>query len=523
MESDRHRLYTFIVWIGYAVVLITSSAALAHYLSPQTIGSGIPEMKTILRGFMLKEYLSFRTLILKMIGLTLSLGSGLPLGKEGPFVHVASALASQLSRFMTSFEGVYVNESRSQAMLAAGCAVGVACTFSTPIGGVLFSIEVTSTYFAVRNYWMGFFAALCAASTFRIVRFVLNASGETVEAYYQTRFPEDAFYLEELPLFGLIGLVCGLAGALFIKVHRSLLTNLNRSSSVKKFVEKNWLLYPVLVSFLTSSITYPEGFGQFLSGQHKFPQTLRMLLSNCTWSASTEQENCCPQGFLDEWTGDGNNSALVALSLFSVTFFALSILSSTLPIPAGIFMPVFIIGASFGRLVGESVAILFPNGIYSYRRLGVYPGIYAVVGAASFCGSVTHTISVAVIVFEVTGQLMHILPVMIAVFIGNIVCAYFQPSIYDSIIAIKKLPYIREMSTCFDELNTTTAEQIMVSDVKFIWKEITYNELKKLMDDNREIRSFPIVLDRESRVLLGSVSRKVLNDSVQCLIGDRIR
>ncbi|VDM56920.1 unnamed protein product [Angiostrongylus costaricensis] len=433
-------------------------------------------MKTILRGFMLKEYLSFRTLILKMIGLTLSLGSGLPLGKEGPFVHVASALASQLSRFMTSFEGVYVNESRSQAMLAAGCAVGVACTFSTPIGGVLFSIEVTSTYFAVRNYWMGFFAALCAASTFRIVRFVLNASSETVEAYYQTRFPEDAFYLEELPLFGLIGLVCGLAGALFIKVHRSLLTNLNRSSFVKKFLEKNWLLYPVLVSFMTSSITYPEGFGQFLSGQ-----------------------------------------------------FALSILSSTLPIPAGIFMPVFIIGASFGRLVGELVAILFPNGIHSYRKLGVYPGIYAVVGAASFCGSVTHTISVAVIVFEVTGQLMHILPVMvcfltsIAVFVGNIVCAYFQPSIYESIIIIKKLPYIREMSTCLDVLNATTAEQIMVSDVKFIWKGITYSELKKLMDDNREIRSFPIVLDKESRVLLGSVNRKVLNDSVQCLIGDRIR
>lgn len=45
-------------------------------------GSGIPEMKTILRGVILKEYLTFRTLISKMVGLCTSLGSGLPIGKE---------------------------------------------------------------------------------------------------------------------------------------------------------------------------------------------------------------------------------------------------------------------------------------------------------------------------------------------------------------------------------------------------------------------------------------------------------
>ena len=45
-------------------------------------GSGIPEMKTILRGVVLKEYLTFRTLIGKTVGLTAALGSGMPLGKE---------------------------------------------------------------------------------------------------------------------------------------------------------------------------------------------------------------------------------------------------------------------------------------------------------------------------------------------------------------------------------------------------------------------------------------------------------
>lgn len=41
--------------------------------------------------------------------------------------------------------------------------------------GVLFAIEVTSTYFAVRNYWRGFFTAVCGAFTFRLLA-VLDAS-----------------------------------------------------------------------------------------------------------------------------------------------------------------------------------------------------------------------------------------------------------------------------------------------------------------------------------------------------------
>ena len=71
----------------------------------QAIGSGIPEMKTILRGVVLKEYLSGKTLLAKMVGLTATLGSGMPLGKEGPFVHIASIMATLLSKLVTSFQG----------------------------------------------------------------------------------------------------------------------------------------------------------------------------------------------------------------------------------------------------------------------------------------------------------------------------------------------------------------------------------------------------------------------------------
>ncbi|PIO62581.1 hypothetical protein TELCIR_15855, partial [Teladorsagia circumcincta] len=118
-------------------------------------------------------------------------------------------------------------------------------------------------------------------------------------------------------------------------------------------------------------------------------------------------------------------------------------------------MPVFVIGASFGRLMGESMAVLFPEGIRSNHSIEIYPGVYAVVGNLRF-----HTI---------------------------------------------------------------VAGNIMVSDVKFIWKDITYCEMKDIVERNRAIRAFPVVLDRESRILLGSVARKALSVLIENKIGERAR
>jgi len=66
-------------------------------------------------------------------------------------------------------------------------------------------------------------------------------------------------------------------------------------------------------------------------------------------------------------------------------------------------------------------------------------------GAAALTGAVTHTVSTAVICFELTGQISHILPMMVAVILANMVAQGLQPSLYDSIIQVKKLPYLPEL------------------------------------------------------------------------------
>ncbi|XP_041479348.1 chloride channel protein 2-like isoform X8 [Lytechinus variegatus] len=504
----------YLAWVGFPVILIVFSAGFVHLVSPHAIGSGIPEMKTILRGVVLEEYLSFRAFLSKVVGLATAVGSGMPLGKEGPFVHIASIVSTMLSKLIVSFKGIYENESRNCEMLAAACAVGVSCNFAAPIGGVLFSIEVTSVYFAVRNYWRGFFGAVCGAFVFRLLA-VWNKDEETITALFKTNFRLDfPFDVQELVAFAFIGVVSGFGGALFVYLHRKIVDFVRSQKTVNHFLQKNRLIYPTLVAFVISSITFPLGLGQFMAGELTQKQQINELFSNTT--LGNDPEDIEEENIYKPWH---RPNVFVTLVVFIIMEFWMSAIAVTLPVPSGVFIPVFTIGAAFGRLVGEAMAVWFPEGIPNGDTLNkVVPGGYAVVGAAALSGSVTHTISTSVIVFELTGQITHILPVMIAVLIANAIAQLLQPSIYDSIIRIKKLPYLPDISHAGSKTYNIFVEDIMVRNLKFISWLSTYKELQDLLN-NSSLTSFPLVDAPESMVLIGSVQRTELAFMLEKKIG----
>jgi len=143
------------LWIGVTATL---------RLSPTASGSGIPEMKTILSGSGLGQFLSFKTLLVKAFGLTCAVGSGASLGKVGPFVHIGGLVVNNLAQ-LPPFEKIKKNAPLMQQMLGVGCAIGYACSLGTPIAGVLLSIEVTTSYYAVRNYWFTYVGTISASCT----------------------------------------------------------------------------------------------------------------------------------------------------------------------------------------------------------------------------------------------------------------------------------------------------------------------------------------------------------------------
>ena len=95
-DSDLPYLYRFAIWVGSAIFLTLIATSVGEYISKDAEGSGIPEMKSILAGVNIYRYLSFQTLIGKIIGLTAALSAGLSIGKEGPFVHLAGGVTNKL-------------------------------------------------------------------------------------------------------------------------------------------------------------------------------------------------------------------------------------------------------------------------------------------------------------------------------------------------------------------------------------------------------------------------------------------
>ena len=101
-------------------------------------GSGVAEVKVILSGFVVHGYLGVRTLVIKTLALILSVASGLSIGKEGPYVHIATCVGNIACRLFSKYNH---NDGKRREVLSAAAASGVGVAFGAPISGVLFSLE----------------------------------------------------------------------------------------------------------------------------------------------------------------------------------------------------------------------------------------------------------------------------------------------------------------------------------------------------------------------------------------------
>lgn len=128
--------------LSHAVTSTTASPARATAAGKATrpfaaAGSGLAEVQVIVSGVALPGYLTLRTLATKTLALLLSISSGMCIGKEGPFVHIAACLGN------LSCEVFPVHDAgRRRRIVGASIAGGVTVAFRAPISGTLFAFEV---------------------------------------------------------------------------------------------------------------------------------------------------------------------------------------------------------------------------------------------------------------------------------------------------------------------------------------------------------------------------------------------
>jgi chloride channel 3/4/5 len=111
-------------------------------------GSGIPEIKTILSGFVIPHFLDFKVLFVKAVGSTFAVATGMCLGKEGPFVHISTCVGYLVASLFPKYRE---NGRKMREMLSVACSAGLSVAFGAPIGGVLFSYEVRDLLFGTET------------------------------------------------------------------------------------------------------------------------------------------------------------------------------------------------------------------------------------------------------------------------------------------------------------------------------------------------------------------------------------
>ncbi|XP_072011400.1 chloride channel protein ClC-Ka [Engystomops pustulosus] len=516
-ELGNNTFLRYLSWIVYPIALVAFSTGFAQSITPHSGGSGIPELKTILTGVILEEYLTIKNFGAKVVGLTctLSAGSTMFLGKVGPFVHLSSMIAAYLGRMRTSVTGHYENKSKEHEMLVAAAAVGVSTVFGAPISGVLFSVEVMSSHFAVRNYWRGFFAATCGAFMFRLLA-VFNSEQETISAIFKTNFKITfPFDLPETFFYMILGVICGTISCAYLFCQRWLLGYVKRNPYTTKLMANDKPVYSAILALLMATITFPDFLGQYLASRLSMKELLVSLFDNRTWwtlsqnMSSPSPVGVDPQNLWMEWANP-QITIFGTLLFFLIMKFWMFTLATTLPLPAGYFMPVFIYGAAIGRLVGETVAYIFPDGITSDGVVNpIIPGGYALAGAAAYSGAVTHTLSTALLAFEATGQIAHILPVILSVLIANAIAQKFQPSFYDGTIIVKKLPYLPRIRSRQINSYKVKVNEFMKTDIEVLPRDAKFDQILQVITSSDDTE-FPVVDNTETRVLVGIVKRSHL-------------
>ncbi|KAL2004279.1 hypothetical protein VTN02DRAFT_4004 [Thermoascus thermophilus] len=483
----------YIFFVLYSVLFATCASILVRTYAAYAKHSGIPEIKTVLGGFVIRKFMGPWTLVIKSLGLCLAVASGLWLGKEGPLVHVACCCANII---MKPFDSLNRNEARKREVLSAAAASGISVAFGSPIGGVLFSLEQLSYYFPDKTMWQSFVCAMVAAVTLQ----ALNPFRTGKIVLFQVTYSQGRHHFEIIP-FVLLGILGGLYGGLFIKLNMK----------IARWRKSRHISWPVLevaiIAFITALINFPNIFMRAQASRLVYS-----LFAECS-SISDDEFGLCK-------TGAASAGVIALLLIAALLGFFLASMTFGLEIPAGIILPSLAIGALYGRALGiafEMWQSAYPDS-FLFRSCEpdvpcVTPGTYAIIGAASALGGATRmTVSIVVIMFELTGALTHVIPIMIAVMLAKWCGDTFgKRGIYESWIHLNEYPFldhrddipppdvsIHKVMTSVDDLTVISAVGHTIESLSNLLATTPY-------------RGFPVVSDTENPILLGYISRTELS------------
>lgn len=416
-------------------------------------GSGVPEVKTILSGFVIRRFLGTYTLFAKTIALILAIASGMALGKEGPYVHLSTAVGNIMSRF---FPYINNNDLMKKQILSASASSGVALAFGSPLGGVLFILEEINHYLPSHQLFQIFF---CAIISTLFLKF-LNPYGTGNTVLFELKYVSD-WNTVELFFFIIIGISGGVFGALFVRF----ITWWPKKFRELKYIKNHPIIEVLLISFLTGLITFWNPYTKQASSE-----LVLDLATPCT--SKGLDLSLCPvthEQFVRE-LGSLIFALIVKILLTCLTF--------GLKLPCGIYVPSMVIGALYGRTF--AMFVQWSNYKYNLNMTGqefltfstsvmrficspdasnnecVDLGIYSMISAGAFMAGVTHmNITLVTILFELTSSYTYVLPISISIAVANWIASLIEKnSLYESLLIMNDYPFMSPETEAVDPFVT---------------------------------------------------------------------
>jgi chloride channel protein, CIC family len=448
---------------GPFVVLVPVVGALGVTLlvqkfAPEAKGHGVPEVMDAI--YYNKGIIRPVVALIKSLASALSIGSGGSVGREGPIVQIGSSFGSTIGQL------IHMPVWQRITLIGAGTGGGIAATFNTPIGGVLFALELMLHEVSART----------------IVPVVIS----TVTATYVGQIffgPRPSFVIPsfEVPYFHLdnptlllsyacLGGFLGIASTVYIKsiyVFEDFFDSRIKQNPYVRHVIGMFLIGIIIYVLMTTlGHYYIEGVGY---------ATIQDILSGSLQKAD------------------------LLLLLFLLKLFATSLTLGS-GASGGIFSPSLYLGATLGGAFGVAVRHFLPV-------LPVEPAAFAVAGMAGVAGGVTGAPMAAIVmIFEMTLDYNVIVPMTITVALSyGVRKAFSGESIYTMKLTRRghRIPEALQASTH----QLKRARDVMDTLLMALPASTTLDEFAQIVPKHSAIQSF-LVEDRNKRIV-GVVSRHV--------------
>ncbi len=349
--------------VGAVVVVF-----LVKNFAPEAKGHGVPEVMDAI--YYKKGVIRPRVAAIKSFASAISIGSGGSVGREGPIIQIGAAFASWL--------GHRTKVSRWQlvTLVSAGGGAGIAATFNTPIGGVLFAVEVLMSEISVRTLIP---VALATATATFVGQFLFGDTPAFPVPVLHTPF---AAHAALLPAYMALGVVMALVAVVFIK---SLYAAEDR---FERTIRNDYLRHAIgMLAVGAIGMALMKTVGHYYVLGVGYATVLDVL--------------------------DGTLTGIALLLLLFVLKLVVTSLTLGSGASGGVFSPSLFMGATIGGAFGLALHALIPG-------LEFDPATFALAGMAGMVAATTGaTLTAIVMIFEMTLDYSVVLPMTLTAAVAH--------------------------------------------------------------------------------------------------------